>query len=105
MIRTISAETAQDTFNELLTSVRQSDEPIIVEQDGQPVAVVISPEAYQRFQYLQSQAEQIWVTVDEVRARHGGKNLDELFNDVTSAMEQLQQGRAAHRDRTNPGSR
>lgn len=105
MTRTISAETAQATFKDLLASVHQSDEPVIVEQDGQPVAVVISHEAYQRFQYLQSQAEQVWVTVDEVRARYGGKNLDELFNDVTSVVEQIQQGRSARRDQGNPGSR
>ncbi|MDP9471486.1 MAG: type II toxin-antitoxin system prevent-host-death family antitoxin [Chloroflexota bacterium] len=92
MIRTISADEAQAAFGDLLASVHDTNDAIIVEQDGDPVAVVISPETFQRFQHLQSQAEQALVTIEEFRSRNAGKDPNEVLDDVTAIVEQVQQG-------------
>ncbi len=97
MIRTISADQAHATFSDLLESVHGRNDEIIVEEDGEPVAVLISPETFQRFQHLQRQTEEAWVTLDEFRARNGGRDPDEVLDDVTTVVEQIRQAREHRR--------
>ncbi len=105
MIRTISADEAQAAFGDLLASVHDTNDAIIVEQDGDPVAVVISRKTFQRFQHLQSQAEQALVTIEEFRSRNAGKDPNEVLDDVTAIVEQVQQGRHRRRNPMDPGRR
>ncbi len=105
MTRTISADQAHAAFWDLLASVRETNDAVVVEQDGEPVAVMISPEAYQRLQHLQHQAEQAWVTIDEFRARNSGKDPDEVLEDVTEIVAQIRQGRHRRRNQIDPGQR
>ncbi len=97
MTRTISAEQAHAAFCDLLASLRETNDAVVVEQDGEPVAVMISPETYQRLQHLQHQAEQAWVTIDEFRERNGGRDPDEVLDDVTEIVEQIRQARDQRR--------
>ncbi len=100
MIRTISADQAHATFSDLLEWVHERND-IIVEEDGEPVAVLISPETFQRFQHLQRQAEEAWVTLDEFRARNGGRDPDEVLDDVTTVVEHIRQARDHRRKHTH----
>ncbi len=97
MTRTISAEQAHAAFCDLLASLRETNDAVVVEQDGEPVAVMISPETYQRLQHLQHQAEQAWDTIDEFRERNGGRDPDEVLDDVTEIVEQIRQARDQRR--------
>ena len=47
-IETVSATDAKNRFGGVLREVNQTDEPIVVEKDGKPVAVILSIEAYER---------------------------------------------------------
>lgn len=49
MVRTISTSEARASFGDLLGSVYYAKEPVIVEKKGKAVAVVISPEDFERF--------------------------------------------------------
>ncbi|MCA9901332.1 MAG: type II toxin-antitoxin system Phd/YefM family antitoxin [Ardenticatenaceae bacterium] len=46
--KTVSATDAKNRFGGVLREVNQTDEPIVVERDGKPVAVILSMEAYER---------------------------------------------------------
>lgn len=46
--KTVSATDAKNRFGGVLREVTQTDEPIVVERDGKPVAVILSMSAYQR---------------------------------------------------------
>jgi len=105
MIKTISADEAQAAIWDLLASVHETNEAVVVTQDGEPVAVVISPEAFQRFQHLERQVEQGWVTIDEFRSRNGGKDPIEVLDDVTAIVEQVRQGRNERRNSADPDRR
>ena len=48
LTKTVSATNAKNRFGGVLREVNQTDEPIIVERDGKPVAVILSMDAYQR---------------------------------------------------------
>ena len=47
-LKTISATEAKNRFGRLLRDVTLSDEAVVVERDGKPVAVVLSIAAYER---------------------------------------------------------
>ena len=46
--KTVSATDAKNRFGGVLREVNQTDEPIVVEKDGKPVAVILSMDAYKR---------------------------------------------------------
>ncbi len=46
--KTISVTDAKNRFGGVLREVNQTDEPIVVERDGKPVAVILSIQAYER---------------------------------------------------------
>lgn len=46
--RTVSATEAKNRFGRVLKEVAQTDGPIYIERDGQPVAVMISVRAYEQ---------------------------------------------------------
>jgi prevent-host-death family protein len=50
-MKTIGAQAAKDYFSSVLSACRK--EPIVIEQDGTPVAVVVSPEDFQLLQALE----------------------------------------------------
>ena len=45
LTKTVSATNATNRFGGVLREVNQTDEPIVVEKDGKPVAVILSIEA------------------------------------------------------------
>ena len=46
--KTVSATDAKNRFGGVLHEVNQTGEPIVVEKDGKPVAVILSMDAYER---------------------------------------------------------
>ena len=46
--KTVSATDAKNRFGGMLREVNQTDEPIVVERDGKPVAVILTMDAYER---------------------------------------------------------
>lgn len=46
--KTVSATDAKNRFGGVLHEVNQTGEPIVVEKDGKPVAVILSMDAYKR---------------------------------------------------------
>ncbi|MFN8541046.1 MAG: type II toxin-antitoxin system Phd/YefM family antitoxin [Thermomicrobiales bacterium] len=86
MIKTISVRDARDQFGELLGAIDATKEPIVVERDGRPVAVVISLEDFARLRANQSTG---WQAIDRLRERNLNMNPDEAFADATLAVEEV----------------
>lgn len=53
-MKTIGAQAAKDYFSSVLSACRK--EPVVIEQDGTPVAVVVSPEDFHLLQTLERDA-------------------------------------------------
>ncbi len=83
MIKTISAREAGEQFGDLLGSIDATKEPIVVERDGQPVAVVISPADFAR---LQAGETDSWRVIERLRERNAHMDPDEVWHDATSAV-------------------
>ncbi len=67
MVKKMSAKEARNSFSDLLGVVYYSKEAVVVEKRGKPVAVVISPEDYER---LLAGREERLAVFDEIRARN-----------------------------------
>jgi prevent-host-death family protein len=86
MVKHMSSREARANFADLLGSVYYSGEAVVVEKKGKPVAVMISPAEYQA---LQEASARDWAVIDELRARNADKDPDEVFADVTAAVEEV----------------
>lgn len=91
MVRRMSSREARANFAELLGSVHYTREPVIVERKGKPYAVLISPEQWE--QIRQDQIERGWAAVDAIHERNRDGDPDEVYRDVTAAVEQVRQER------------
>lgn len=65
MSRTVSAYKARTNFGEILDEVRYRKEPVIVEKNGRPAAVIIDLEAYRSMEALREEEKYIEEYSDE----------------------------------------
>lgn len=97
MVRRMSSREARANFSDLLGSVFYTNEPVIVEKKGKPVAVLISPDTYER---IKAQEEHDWAVIDQIRARNADKDPDEVLADVTAVVEEVRRERYERQQRT-----
>lgn len=90
MTRRMSARDARANFADLLGSVYYTKEPVIVERNGKPVAVVISPEQYER---IRREEEEDWALIDRMAERNKDKDPEQVLRDVTAVVEAVRQER------------
>ena len=87
MVRTVMK--AHSDLDALIDAVDTSDETIIVEDQGKPRIVVMSPEEYERYRaYI---IEKGWAAVDELRRLNADKAPDEIYDLVTEVVEEVRQ--------------
>ena len=88
LVRRISTEEAQQNILEIFRTVQSTEEAVIVEREGKPLAVVVSPEEYERIKRMRERA---WETVDAIRERNADKTEEEIMRDVDEAVEAVRQ--------------
>jgi len=86
VVRTISVLEAGARFGELAGSVHDTKEPIIVEQNGKPYAVLISPEQYEHLRLAKA-----WQAIERIRERNADKTEEDVLADVTAEVEAVRQ--------------
>jgi prevent-host-death family protein len=91
MTRTFSSREASQKLEELLDDLAERDDVAIVERDGDPVAVVISIESYQRL--TASQSDQDWRILDQLRDRNRAVDLFQAEQDVERAISEVRRAR------------
>lgn len=85
---------------ELSLSVRdfpgslRTNEPVILDPDGDMIAVKLSREEYARlFAADQEERDRLWAVVDRVRERNAHLDPDEVLRDVTAIVEEVRKER------------
>lgn len=87
--RRISAKEARDNFTDLLGTVYYGKEAVVVEKQGRPFAVVISPEQYERFKIVAK--DRFFEIVSEIQAKNKNVNPKKVLRDVTKVVEEVRQ--------------
>jgi prevent-host-death family protein len=83
----MSSREARANFADVLGQVYYTKEPVIVEKKGKPVAVVISPDDYER--YRQSEKERLFQIVHEIQERNRDKDPQEIEADIAATVEEV----------------
>lgn len=87
--KVITAKEARDNFADLLGMVYYGNESVIVEKQGRPFAVVVSPEQYKRFKQIAK--ERFFKIVDEIQTKNKNVSPEKVFKDVTNVVEEVRQ--------------
>lgn len=82
MVKRISAQEAQAHLLDVLQIVSSTNETVVVESEGTPLAIVLSPEEYESLRDLRA-----WAAVDRVRERNSAKSEEEVIADVDAEVE------------------
>ena len=85
----MTAKEARDNFTDLLGAVYYGKEPVVVEKQGRPFAVVINPDEYNRYQKIAK--EQFFKAAEEIQAKNARFSEKEVLNDVTKAVKKVRQ--------------
>jgi prevent-host-death family protein len=93
MAKTISVSDARANFSAVLGEVHHTGIPTIIERNGKPYAVVISPAAWRRL------LDHDWEVIDRIRERNADKDPDEVYAQVTAAVEEVRRERREQRER------
>jgi prevent-host-death family protein len=80
----MSAKDAREHFADVLGLVYYGKEPIIVERKGKPMAVLISPEQYARYEH--QIRERFGQVLDELHEINAGTDPAEVQRDVDAAI-------------------
>ncbi|HEY53408.1 MAG TPA: type II toxin-antitoxin system Phd/YefM family antitoxin [Caldilineae bacterium] len=97
-MRTISATEARVHFGELMRSVVENDQPVIVERAGKPEVVVMSVDEYQ--QRLSAKKEEDW-RIALRQARRVGETIrkrrgQQLFPPPEEIIREMREERSEH---------
>lgn len=103
MVKTISTSQARANVDDLFASVRDVDQTVIVEDRGKPVAVVISPERYERL--IDPEAAADWAAIHALQQRNVDLDREEVLREVTEIVEGVRQEMHEERVRAAQGGR
>jgi prevent-host-death family protein len=103
MVKTISTSQVRANVDELFESVQDVDQTVIVEDRGKPVAVVISPEKYERL--VDPEAATDWAVIHAMQERNAHLDPDEVLREVTEIVEEVRQEMYEERVRAAQGGR
>ncbi len=103
MVKTISRSQARANVDDVFASVKEADLDVIVEDQGLPVAVVISPERYEQF--LEQEAQADWAIIHEMQQRNAHLDPDEVLKEVTEIVEEVRQAMYEERLRATQSGR
>ena len=86
------AKEAGDNFVDLLVSVHDTEEPLIIEKEDQPMVVVVSHDAFQKYEAIRKAVEKrFWNTVETIQARNADEDPDEVLQFVTEVVDEVWQ--------------
>ena len=91
MPKRLAVKDARANFSDVLSQVYYGQEPVIVERKGKPVAVLISPEQWERYQ--QQTKERLFEAIDRLQERNRDVDPAEVERDVTEAVEEVRRER------------
>jgi prevent-host-death family protein len=91
-MRTMTVEDAESRFAEVVATVRSTKESVVVEDQGTPVAVLISPEDYSRLRHQERESD--FAIVETLRSRFADVSPEETEREVDRVLGDASSGRA-----------
>ena len=86
MVRKISVQEAASNFANVLDSISEAKEMMIVDDTGASVAIVMSPDEFQSFR-----RERAWALIRQVQNRNADQDPEDVLREVTEIVEEVRQ--------------
>ncbi len=78
-------------FDAALDTVRCEQQPVLIQQDGEPVAAILTPAQFEEWQaYVKAAFDE---AVKRLQERNADKDPDEVYRDITAMVEEVRQER------------
>jgi prevent-host-death family protein len=89
MIKTIKASVARQQFSQLLNDVFRTENRVVVEKSGIPVAAIIPAKDLQRLTQLEAERNNDFAILDEMREAFKDIPAEEIEREVAKAISQV----------------
>jgi hypothetical protein len=93
---TVTEAEAQRAWPALLHRVARERSRFVAEQDGSPVAAIISVEDLDRLRTFEAERTAHFAVLDRVRTKNQDRNPDEVEGDVAAEIAAMRQERRTH---------
>jgi prevent-host-death family protein len=97
MTQTIKTTDVGGAMSDIIKKVSQQEARVVVEENGKPVAAIISAQDLQRFSQLEAQRRERFKVVEEIQARNRDKDPEEVERVVAEEIEAMRQERRERR--------
>ena len=91
MTKRMSLRETRQNLSDVLGMVYYGKESVIAEKKGNPMAVLIGPEQFERFE--QQANERLGAVTEQIWKENADEDSDEVYRDVTAAAEEVRQRR------------
>jgi prevent-host-death family protein len=95
LTQTIKASQARQAWSHLLEQVFRRETRVVVEQDGIPVAAIVSTQDLERLQQLEQQRQRDLATLRASQARFQDEPADEVERQLAQALAEVRAERSA----------
>ena len=99
MTQTMTMTDAARDFGSLVRRVSKQEARILVEQNGEPVAALVSPEDLEQLRRIDAYRRDPWRVIDEIHARNRDKDPEEVERDVAEAIAEMREEERRKRER------
>lgn len=99
MTQTMAMTDAARDFGSLVRKVSKKETRVLVEQNGEPMAALVSPEDLDELRRIDAYRRDPWSVIDEIHAHNRDKDPDEVERDVAEAIAEVRAEERAHRER------
>jgi prevent-host-death family protein len=89
MIKTIKASVARQQFSQLLNDVFRTENRVVVEKSGIPVAAIIPAKDLQRLTRLEAERNRDFAILDEIREAFKDVPAEEIEREVAKALSEV----------------
>jgi prevent-host-death family protein len=89
MIKTIKASVARQQFSQLLNDVYRTENRVVVEKSGIPVAAIIPAKDLQRLTRLEAERNRDFAILDEIREAFKDVPAEEIEREVAKALSEV----------------
>ena len=93
----MSVADVQNDLEALVDRVRPGETRVVIEKDGHPVAVLVSPRDLERMEQFETEWEQDFAVFDEIGAAFAGVPADEIERETARALAEVRAERRAMR--------
>src|SRR5687768_7511312 len=89
--KSMSTTAAGKALPELVRQVSRQETRVVLEENGHPVAAIVSSADLERLTQLDEAREDEWAVFDEIHARNIDRDPDEVERDVAEAIAEMRQ--------------